>query len=165
MENFVVPVKKEEVLVSRGFIDDVSNSISNIVFLLSNISRSFSGLNREENDGIKKMFFGDIYRRFDGITSNLRDINYKFKDLKKMEVLPVENDILSNIDEKLKSGFYLDKINIDGKFEIWKQEEKCLVLLCCNGKLDDGSDGLAVRLPLPLRFDEEWFQKYIKNKI
>ena len=45
MENFVVPVKKE-VLVSRGFIDDVSNSISNIVFLLSNISRSFSGLNR-----------------------------------------------------------------------------------------------------------------------
>ena len=69
--------------------------------------------------------------------------------------------ILSNIHEKLKSGFYLDKINIDGKFEIWKKKkEKCLVILCCNGKSDDGSDGLAVRLPLPLRFDEEWFKKY-----
>ena len=72
----------------------------------------------------------------------------------------MKNDILSNIDEKLKSGFYLDKINIDGKFELWEQEEKCLVLLCCNGKSDDGSDGIAVRLPLPLRFDEEWFKKY-----
>ena len=66
MENFVVPVKKEEVVVSRAYVDDplnrefihdVSNSISNIVFLLSNISRSFSGLNREENDKIKKNVF------------------------------------------------------------------------------------------------------------
>ena len=76
-----------------------------------------------------------------------------------MEELIVSNkyvyDILDNLQEKLESGFYLDKINIDGKFEIWKQEEKYLVLLCCNGKSDDGSDGLAVRLPLPLRFDEE----------
>ena len=77
-----------------------------------------------------------------------------------MEDLAVENNILFNINEKLKSGFYLDKINIDGKFEIWEQEEKCLVLLCCSGKSDDGSDGLAVRLPLPLKFDEEWFKKY-----
>ena len=68
------------------------------------------------------------------------------------------DDIFFNINEKLKSGFYLDKINIDGKLEIWKK--KCLVILCCNGKSDDGSDGLAVRLPLPLRFDEEWFKKY-----
>ena len=82
-----------------------------------------------------------------------------------MEDLAVEDNILSNIHEKLKSGFYLDKINIDGKFEIWKQEEKCLVLLCCNGKSDDGSDGLAVRLPLPLRFDEEWFKKYKEQNI
>ena len=66
MENFVVPVKKEEVVVSRAYVDDplnrefihdVSNAISNIVFLLSNISRSFSGLNREENDKIKKNVF------------------------------------------------------------------------------------------------------------
>ena len=70
------------------------------------------------------------------------------------------DDILDNLQEKLESGFYLDKINIDGKFEIWKQEQKCLVLLCCNGKSDDGSDGLVVRLTLPLRFDEEWFKKY-----
>ena len=72
----------------------------------------------------------------------------------------MKNDILSNIYKKLESGFYLDKISIDGKFELWEQEEKCLVLLCCNGKSDDGSDGLAVRLPLPFRFDEEWFKKY-----
>ena len=71
-----------------------------------------------------------------------------------MEDLAVEDNILSNIHEKLKSRFYLDKINIDGKFEIWEQNEEDLVLLCCNGKSDDGSDGLAVRLPLPLRFDE-----------
>ena len=44
------------------------------------------------------------------------------------------DNILDNLNEKLESGFYLDKINIDGKFEIWKQKEKCLVLLCCNGK-------------------------------
>ena len=75
------------------------------------------------------------------------------------------DDILDNLQEKLESGFYLDKINIDGKFEIWKQEEKCLVLLCCNGKSDDDSDGFAVRLPLPLRFDEEWFKKYKEQHI
>ena len=77
-----------------------------------------------------------------------------------MEDSIVSKHYLDNFDEKINSGFYLDKINIDGKFEIWEQEEKCLVLLCCNGKSDDGSDGLAVRLPLPLRFDEEWFKKY-----
>ena len=75
------------------------------------------------------------------------------------------DDILDNLQEKLESGFYLDKINIDGKFEIWKQEEKCLVLLCCNGKIDDGGDGLAVRLPLPLRFDKEWFKNYNEQNI
>ena len=41
-----------------------------------------------------------------------------------------------------------------------KQNEEELVLLCKTGKSDDGSDGIAVRLPLPLRFDEEWFNKY-----
>ena len=73
----------------------------------------------------------------------------------------VENDILSNINEKLKSGFYLDKINIDGtEFEVYEKNKECLVLLCKTGISDDGSDGLAVRLPLPLRFDDEWFTKY-----
>ena len=80
-----------------------------------------------------------------------------------MEDLAVEDNILSNIHEKLKSGFYLDKINIDGKLEIWKK--KCLVILCCNGKSDDGSDGLAVRLPLPLRFDEEIGLRNLKKII
>ena len=64
---------------------------------------------------------------------------------------------LANLQEKSKSGFYLDKISIDGKeFEVYEKNEKELVLLCKTGKSDDGSDGLAVRLPLPLRFDEEW---------
>ena len=77
-----------------------------------------------------------------------------------MKDLIVSKHYLDNFDEKINSGFYLDKINIDGKFELLEQEEKCLVLLCCNGKSDDGSDGLAFRLPLSLRFDEEWFKKY-----
>ena len=78
-----------------------------------------------------------------------------------MEDLTVENDILSNIHEKLKSVFYLDKINIDGiEFEVYEKNKECFVLLCKTGNSDDGSDGLAVRLPLPLRFDEEWFMKY-----
>ena len=78
-----------------------------------------------------------------------------------MEDLAVENNILSNIHEKLASGFYLDKINIDGReFEICEKTKEYLVLLCKNGDPDDGGDGLAVRLPLPLRFDEEWFKKY-----
>ena len=76
----------------------------------------------------------------------------------------VSKHYLDNFDEKLNSGFYLDKVNIDGKFEIWEQEKR-LVLLCCNGKSDDGSDGLAVCLPLPLRFDEEWFKKYKEQNI
>ena len=84
------------------------------------------------------------------------------KDLLNLEK---DSDILDNLQGKIESDFYLDKLNIDGKFEIWKQEENCLVLLCCNGKLDDGSDGLAVRLPPPLRFDEEWFKKFKENNI
>ena len=73
----------------------------------------------------------------------------------------MENVILSNIHEKLKSGFYLDRISINGtEFEVYEQNEECLVLLCKTGNSDDGSDGIAVRLPLPLRFDEEWLKKY-----
>ena len=32
--------------------------------------------------------------------------------------------------------------------------------MCKTGKSDDGSDGIAVCFPLPLRFDEEWFINY-----
>ena len=55
----------------------------------------------------------------------------------------MEDNILSNIHEKIESGFYLDKINIDGKSDV----------------------GIAVRLPLPLRFDEEWFKYYKEQNI
>ena len=69
--------------------------------------------------------------------------------------------VLNNLQEKLESGFYLDKINIDGReIEVYEKNEKELVLLFKNGKIDDGGDSLAVRLPLPFRFDEEWFNKY-----
>ena len=66
------------------------------------------------------------------------------------------DDILSNLPGKLVSGFYLDKINIDGKeFEVYKKEEKYLVLLCKNV-----GDGIAVNSPLPIRFDEKWLLKF-----
>ena len=73
----------------------------------------------------------------------------------------MDSDILDNLNGKLASGFYLDKINIDGKdFEVYEKNKECLVLLCKTDNSDDGSDGLAIRLPLPLRFDQEWFKKY-----
>ena len=37
--------------------------------------------------------------------------------------------------------------------------------MCKTGNSDDGSDGIAVRFPLPLRFDEEWFSKYKDRNI
>ena len=71
--------------------------------------------------------------------------------------------VLDNLQEKLVSSFYLDKINIDGKeFEVYEKNKKELVLLCKTGNSDD-DDGIAVRFPLPPRFDEEWFSKY-KNR-
>ena len=46
----------------------------------------------------------------------------------------MENVILSNIDEKLKSGFYLDRISINGiEFEVYEKNEECLALLCKTG--------------------------------
>ena len=41
-----------------------------------------------------------------------------------VEELEANRDILDNLQEKLVSGFYLDKINIEGKFEIWEQNKK-----------------------------------------
>ena len=75
--------------------------------------------------------------------------------------------ILSNIDEKLKSGFYLDKISIaaDG-VEAYKEKDN-VRLIFMNGILldecemvEDSGDYVSIYLPLPLRFDEEWFKKY-----
>ena len=76
------------------------------------------------------------------------------------EETKTKSDILDNLPGKLASGFYLDKINIDGKFKIWKQNKENLVLVCSTGNSDDGSDGIAVLLPLPIRFDEKWLLKF-----
>ena len=83
-----------------------------------------------------------------------------------MQDLTVEDNILSNIHEKLESGFYLDKISIDaeavdsykGKNYIRLVFKHCFEL---DGDIyEDGGDYVSVYLPLPLRFDEEWFKKY-----
>ena len=55
------------------------------------------------------------------------------------------DDILFNMDEKINSGFYLDKINIDGKFGILRKDEKELILRCYSDKpLDDDLNGCDV---------------------
>ena len=79
----------------------------------------------------------------------------------------MENDILSNIDEKLKSGFYLEKISIDADgVEAYKEKDNVRltfihgILLDDGEMVEDGGDYVSIYLPLPLRFDEEWFKKY-----
>ena len=74
---------------------------------------------------------------------------------------------MSNIHEKLESGFYLVKISIHADGVRAYKEEKYIRLVFMHGiHLDDGSivedggDYVSVYLPLPLRFDEEWFKKY-----
>ena len=81
----------------------------------------------------------------------------------------MENVILSNIDEKLKSGFYLDKISIDADgVEAYKEKDNVRLILMHGILLDDGKmvenggDYVSIYLPLPVRFDEEWFKKYKK---
>ena len=84
-----------------------------------------------------------------------------------MKVLAVKDNILSNIQEKLKSGFYLDKISIvaDG-VEAYKEKDNVRLtfmhgILLDDGKMvEDGGDYVSIYSPLPLRFDEEWFKKY-----
>ena len=84
-----------------------------------------------------------------------------------MEDLAVEDNIISNIHEKLKSGFYLDKISIDADgVEAYKEKDNVRLIfmnriLLDDGKMvEDGGDYVSIYLPLPLRFDEEWFKKY-----
>ena len=76
-------------------------------------------------------------------------------------------DMLSNIDEKIKSGFYLDKICIDSDMIVSHKDERYIRLTFMNCvKMDDGTmyedggDYVYIYLPLPLRFDEEWFKIY-----
>ena len=79
----------------------------------------------------------------------------------------MENDILFNIDEKLKSSRLIDKISIDADaVEAYKGKDN-VRLIFMNGVLlddgrmvEDGGDYVSIYLPLPLRFDEEWFKKY-----
>ena len=76
------------------------------------------------------------------------------------------DDILYDMGEKINSGFYLDKINIDGEFDILRKDEKELILRCYSDKpLDDDLNGCDVYLPLPIRFDEEWFKKFKEMNI
>ena len=84
-----------------------------------------------------------------------------------MKVLEVNDGILSNIHEKLKSGYYIDKISIDADgVDAYKEENYVRLLFMYGILLDDGSivedggDYVSVYLPLPLRFYEEWFFKY-----
>ena len=84
-----------------------------------------------------------------------------------MEDLAVKDNILSNIKEKLESGYYIDKISIDADGVVACKEEKYVRLVFMHGILlddgkmvEDGGDYVSVYLPLPLRFDEEWFKKY-----
>ena len=79
----------------------------------------------------------------------------------------MEDNILSNIHEKLKSGFYLDKISIDADGVNANKEKDNVRLVFMHGILlddssmvEDGGDYVSVYLPLPLRFDEEWFKNY-----
>ena len=90
-----------------------------------------------------------------------QDYNKDLLDLKK------DSDILHNLNKKLKSGFYLDKISIDADgVEAYKEKDYIRLIfmhgiLLDDGKMvEDGGDYVSIYLPLPLRFDEEWFKKY-----
>ena len=79
----------------------------------------------------------------------------------------MRNFILSNIYKKIKAGFYLDKISIDADgVEAYKEKDNVRLtfmngILLDNGDIvEDGADYVSIYLPLPLRFDEEWFKKY-----
>lgn len=55
------------------------------------------------------------------------------------------DDILYDMDEKINSGFYLDKINMDAEFDILRKDEKELILRCYSDKpLDDDRNGCDV---------------------
>ena len=78
-----------------------------------------------------------------------------------------DSRVEDNIHEKLKSGFYLDKISIDADgVDVYKEESNVRLVFMHGIHLDDGSivedggDYVSVYLPLPLRFNEEWFKKY-----
>ena len=71
------------------------------------------------------------------------------------------------MEDLIVSKNYLDKISIDADtVEAYKEKDSIRLIfingiLLDNGKLvEDGGDYVSIYLPLPLRFDEEWFKKY-----
>ena len=98
--------------------------------------------------------------------SELSDNEFSKYMLSDMEI---NNFIRSYIEQKIKSGFYLDKISIDADaVESYKEKDNIRLtfmngILLDNGDLvENGGDYVSIYLPLPLRFDEEWFKKYKK---
>ena len=57
--------------------------------------------------------------------------------------------------EKIKSEFYFNKINVDYK-------KDCIKLIFINCKIGSG-DYVCIFLPIPIRFDEEWFSNLRKE--
>ena len=65
------------------------------------------------------------------------------------------------------NSLLIDKISIDADGVVAYKEKSNVILVFKHGiHLDDGSivedggDYVSVYLPLPLRFNEEWFKKY-----
>ena len=71
------------------------------------------------------------------------------------------------MDDSIVLRKYVDKISIDAVAVEAYKEKDSIRLIFMNGILlddgnivEDGGDYFSIYLPLPLRFDEEWFKKY-----
>ena len=71
------------------------------------------------------------------------------------------------MEDLIVSKNYIDRINIDSEaVEAYKEKDSIRLtfmngILLDDGKMvEDGGDYVSIYLPLPLRFDEEWFKKY-----
>ena len=73
------------------------------------------------------------------------------------------------MDDSIVLKKYVDKISIDAvAVEAYKEKDSIRLtfmngILLDDGRMvEDGGDYVSIYLPLPLRFDEEWFKKYKK---
>ena len=71
------------------------------------------------------------------------------------------------MEDKIFSKNYIDRICIDSDVvEAYKEKDNVRVIFINTIELDDGTrvedggDYVSIYLPLPLRFDEKWFNKY-----
>ena len=71
------------------------------------------------------------------------------------------------MEDLIVSKNYIDRINIDSEpVEAYKEKDSIRLIFMNGILLDDGNivedegDYVSIYLPLPLRFDEEWFKKY-----